>query len=122
MMSAPPMATIVLVHGAWHGSWCWQRVTPLLEKQGFAVRTVDLPSVGARPGAGTGLSAGAAAFEAVVEHVSGPVILCGHAYGGMVISLTAAGNVSRLIYLCAFMPMAGEWLLSIGGGRPGPWL
>jgi len=116
------MATIVLVHGAWHGSWCWQRVTPLLEKRGLAVLTVDLPSVGARPGAGTDLSADAAAVEAVVEGVAGPVVLCGHSYGGMVISRTAAGNVSRLIYLCAFMPMEGESLLSIGGGRHAPWI
>jgi pimeloyl-ACP methyl ester carboxylesterase len=121
-MSASPMATIVLVHGAWHGSWCWQRVTPLLEKRGFAVRTVDLPSVGALPGADTDLSADAAAVEAIVEGVAGPVILCGHSYGGMVISRTAAGNVSRLIYLCAFMPMEGESLLSIGGGRHAPWI
>ena len=89
------MATIVLVHGAWHGSWCWQRVAPLLEKRGLAVRTVDLPSVGARPGAGTDLSADAAALEAVIESVAGPVILCGHSYGGMVISRAHARQVHR---------------------------
>jgi pimeloyl-ACP methyl ester carboxylesterase len=116
------MVTIVLVHGAWHGSWCWQRVTPLLEKHGLTVRTVDLPSVGARPGADTDLSADAAVVEAVVESVAGPVVLCGHSYGGMVISRTAAGNVSRLVYLCAFMPLEGESLLSIGGGRHAPWI
>src|SRR4029453_2523264 len=37
---------VVLVHGAWHGSWCWAKVVPLLEEQGLAVRTVDLPSTG----------------------------------------------------------------------------
>ena len=116
------MATIVLVHGAWHGSWCWQRVTPLLEKRGFTALTVDLPSVGARPGADIDLSADAAAVEAIVEGVAGPVVLCGHSYGGMVISRTAAGNVSRLVYLCAFMPTEGESLLSIGGGRHAPWI
>jgi pimeloyl-ACP methyl ester carboxylesterase len=117
MISPPSMATIVLVHGAWHGSWCWQRVTPLLEKRGLAVRTVDLPSVGAHPGAGTNLSADAAAVEAVIENVAGPVVLCGHSYGGMVISRAAAKNVARLVYLCAFMPLDGESLVSIGGGR-----
>ena len=117
------MTTIVLVHGAWHGSWCWQRVAPLLEKRGAAVRTVDLPSVGARPGSGSDLSADAAAVEAVIADIAGPVVLCGHSYGGMVISHTAAiARVKRLVYLCAFMPMEGESLVSIGGGRHAPWV
>lgn len=117
-----PKSTIVLVHGAWHGSWCWQRVVPLLEERGVAVRTVDLPSVGAAPGAGTGLSADVAAVEAVVEEVAGPVMLCGHSYGGMVISGVGARNVVRLVYLCAFMPLEGQSLVSAGGGKPAPWI
>jgi pimeloyl-ACP methyl ester carboxylesterase len=116
------MVTIVLVHGAWHGSWCWQRVTPLLEKRGLAVRTIDLPSVGARPKADTDLSADAAAVEALIEGIEGPVLLCGHSYGGMVISHAAAKRVTRLVYLCAFMPVEGESLVSIGGGRHAPWI
>lgn len=51
------MTTIILVHGAWHGSWCWGRVVPLLETRGLAVRAVDLPSVGAKASAGTNVSA-----------------------------------------------------------------
>ena len=121
-MSTPNMATIVLVHGAWHGSWCWERVTPLLAKRGLAVRTVDLPSVGARSDAGTDLSADAAAVEAVIASVAGPVVLCGHSYGGMVISRVSAERVTRLVYLCAFMPLEGESLVSIGGGRHAPWI
>jgi len=116
------MSTIVLVHGAWHGSWCWQRVTPLLENRGLAVRTVDLPSVGALPGAGTNLSADAAAVEAVIASVAGPVVLCGHSYGGMVISHAAFERVTRLVYLCAFMPLESESVVSIGGGRHAPWI
>jgi pimeloyl-ACP methyl ester carboxylesterase len=122
MSTSTPKTTIVLVHGAWHGSWCWQRVVPLLEKRGLAVRTMDLPSVGARPGADTDLSADAATVEAVLERVPGPVVLCGHSYGGMVISRVASQNVARLVYLCAFMPLEGESLVSIGGGRNAPWI
>jgi pimeloyl-ACP methyl ester carboxylesterase len=120
----PPMATIVLVHGAWHGSWCWERVVPLLEKRGLAVRTVDLPSVGAAPGSPANLSADAATVEAVLERLSGPVVLCGHSYGGMVISRTAPKGVTRLIYLCAFMPLEGQSLVTTGGGegRAAPWI
>jgi pimeloyl-ACP methyl ester carboxylesterase len=114
--------TIVLVHGAWHGSWCWQRVVPLLEERGVAVRTVDLPSVGAAPGAGTDLTADAAAVEAVIEEVAGPVVLCGHSYGGMVISRVEARSVVRLVYLCAFMPLEGHSLVSGNAGKPAPWV
>jgi pimeloyl-ACP methyl ester carboxylesterase len=116
------MATIVLVHGAWHGSWCWERVAPLLEARGFQTRTVDLPSVGARPGDATDLSADAAAVDRVIAEISEPVLLCGHSYGGMVISRVEAKNLARLVYVCAFMPAEGESLISIGGGKPAPWI
>jgi len=117
-----PKATIVLVHGAWHGSWCWERVTPLLEKRGFTVRTVDLPSVGARPGAGTDLSADAAAVEAVLDSLTGPVVLCGHSYGGMVISRVRPRGIAQLVYVCAFVPLEGQSLLTAGSGRPASWI
>ena len=42
--------SVVLVHGAWGGSWCWERVVPLLEQRGLRTVAVDLPSVGADPG------------------------------------------------------------------------
>jgi pimeloyl-ACP methyl ester carboxylesterase len=115
-------ATIVLVHGAWHGSWCWERVVPLLEGRGFKTRAVDLPSVGAQPGATTDLSADAAAVDRVIAEIGGPVVLCGHSYGGMVISRVEAKNVARLVYICAFMPSEGESLVAIGGGKPAPWI
>jgi pimeloyl-ACP methyl ester carboxylesterase len=117
-----PNATIVLVHGAWHGSWCWERVTPLLEKRGLAVRTVDLPSVGARPGAGTDLSADAAAVEVVLDAVGGPVVLVGHSYGGMVISRVRPQGIAHLVYVCAFVPLEGQSLITAGSGRPASWI
>jgi pimeloyl-ACP methyl ester carboxylesterase len=114
--------TVVLVHGAWHGGWCWDRVVPLLEERGLEVRTVDLPSVGAEGGAN--LSGDAAAVRAVLDEAGGPVLLCGHSYGGMVVTQAAAGhpNVGRLVYLCAFMPDEGESLVRLTGGEPAPWI
>jgi pimeloyl-ACP methyl ester carboxylesterase len=122
MSSARP--TIVLVHGAWHGAWCWQRVVPLLTNRQCAVRTVDLPSVGAGPDVTVGLDRDAAAVRAVIDEVGGPVLLCGHSYGGMVISHAShrQPQVSKLVYLCAFVPESGESLVSIGGGRLAPWI
>ncbi|HYD10094.1 MAG TPA: alpha/beta hydrolase [Acidimicrobiales bacterium] len=88
-------ARVVLVHGAWHGSWCWDPVLDRLE--GCDVVAVDLPST---------LSADAT-FEddvAVVRDVvSGPTVLCGHSYGGVVIGAAAAhDDVAHCVFLCAF--------------------
>jgi pimeloyl-ACP methyl ester carboxylesterase len=115
---------VVLVHGAWHGSWCWERVTPLLEEQGLVVRTLDLPSVGAEPGDAADLSGDAAAVRALLDEIEGPILLVGHSYGGMVVTQAAAGHtaVRRLVYLCAFMPDEGESLFQLTGGEPAPWI
>src|SRR6202521_3778334 len=53
--------TLVLVHGALHGAWCWQRVIPLIERHGILVRAVDLPSTSVDPPRGANLSVDAAA-------------------------------------------------------------
>lgn len=128
-------ATLILVHGAWHGSWCWEHLVPHLEARGIAVRTVDLPSVRRGPGdRPAGLREDAKAVQAVIdgldgrdrpempggtEGLGGPVALCGHSYGGMVISLAGSHpRVSRLIYLCAFMPEPRQSLVDIGGTAP----
>jgi len=93
-------------------------------KRGFVCRTVDLPSVGARPGEAIGLSEDAAAVRAAVAEVSGPVILCAHSYGGMVISMAAAGarQVEHLVYVCAYVPESGQSVQDIRGGKRLPWV
>jgi pimeloyl-ACP methyl ester carboxylesterase len=117
--------TLVLVHGAWHGSWCWQRVAPLIERSGISVRTVDLPSTSRQPPISADLSGDALVVRKLIDELAGEVLVCGHSYGGMVISHSAVGShprVRHLIYLCAFMPDDGESLISIGGGKPAPWI
>jgi pimeloyl-ACP methyl ester carboxylesterase len=115
--------TVVLVHGAWGGSWCWERVVPLLDDRGVRALAVDLPSVGADAAARIDLSADAAAVARVLDETGGTFVLCGHSYGGMVVTVAAAGrpDVVELVYLCAFMPDAGESLLALTGG-PAPWI
>jgi pimeloyl-ACP methyl ester carboxylesterase len=116
-------STVVLVHGGWRGSWCWAEVVPLLHRQGLCVRTIDLPSIDADPDDGSALSGDAAAVTALLDDTQEPALLCGHSYDRMVITHAAAGrdDVARLVYLCAFMPDAGESLLSIIEGRA-PWI
>jgi pimeloyl-ACP methyl ester carboxylesterase len=87
--------TVVLVHGAWHGGWCWEKVTPLLDEAGVRWRTVDLPM--------TALADDIATVTAVLDDVAGPVLLVGHSYGGVVI--TGAGvhpSVEHLVFIAGF--------------------
>ena len=117
-------ATLVLVHGAWAGSWVWQRVLPLLAERGVEARAIDLPSCGEDAQALTDLRGDEAAVREELDRVDGDVVLLGHSYGGMVITGAAAGHerVRRLVYLCAFMPAEGESLLGkFGGAVPGFW-
>jgi pimeloyl-ACP methyl ester carboxylesterase len=119
-------ATVVLVHGAWHGSWCWEFLTPLLLARSLAVQTLELPS--ATSTAPVGLTEDARHLSAALRTIAGPVILCGHSYGGMVISAadTSGADVRHLVYLCAYMTEAGESvessLRSAGERRPGHWI
>jgi pimeloyl-ACP methyl ester carboxylesterase len=116
-------ATVVLVHGAWHGPWCWDRLTPALEARGLAAATVDLPSSGPDVTALGDLAADVAAVTAVLDAVDGPKILLGHSYGGLPITQAAVGrtDVDHLVYVCAFMLDAGVSLYDAAGGEPVPW-
>jgi pimeloyl-ACP methyl ester carboxylesterase len=89
------MTTVVLVHGAFHDAWCWEPVRTALDARGVPNLAPDLPLAG--------LDADAATVSAVLDAIDGPVVLCGHSYGGMVISRAASGrvDVDRLVYLCA---------------------
>jgi pimeloyl-ACP methyl ester carboxylesterase len=86
--------TLVLVHGAWHGGWCWEAVVPLLERDGLSCRTVELPL--------TSLEDDIAHTKALLDEISSDVVLVGHSYGGSVIS--GAGvhpRVKALVFVTA---------------------
>ena len=119
------MATFLLIHGAWHGGWCWERLAPELEAQGHAVHAPDLPGHGADPA-----DPAEVAFDDYVARVvealralPEPAILLGHSMGGMPISAAAQAEPDRvcaLVYLCAFLPRDGESLMDIEGRNPRP--
>jgi pimeloyl-ACP methyl ester carboxylesterase len=95
-------STIVLVHGAWHGAWCWDLVVEKLRSVGASVIPIDLPGHGDDPGPLGDLHADSARLTEVLDELDSPVLLVGHSYGGAVI--TEAGvhaSVHRLVYLCA---------------------
>jgi pimeloyl-ACP methyl ester carboxylesterase len=105
-------ATFLLVHGAFHGGWCWQRVVPLLAARGHAVEALDLPYPD-DPGtdAATLLEMWAAHVAARACAHAGRVILVGHSRGGLVISQAAErvpGKIGMLVYCAAMLVGGGE--------------
>jgi pimeloyl-ACP methyl ester carboxylesterase len=106
-----PKPTIVLVHGAWADGSSWNAVAAELQKQGFTVLT---PPNLLR---GVGIDAPYVA-SVLAQRTSGPVVLVGHSYGGVVISnaATGGGDVRALVYVDAFIPDEGETVFQILGG------
>lgn len=111
-------ATVVLVHGAWHGAWCWDRVLRLLERAGVPTVAIDLPGHGASGAPLGDLASDAAALSASLDDIDGPTVVCGHSYGGAVITEGAAGNtaVGHLVYLTAFCLEPGEACTNAASG------
>ncbi|MCB1645652.1 MAG: alpha/beta fold hydrolase [Pseudomonadales bacterium] len=103
----------VLVHGAWHGGWCWNEVVALLESQGHRVAAPDLPGHGDDSGGvdDATMENYVARICETIDSMEGKVILVGHSLGGMMISAVAEKipqRIERLVYLCAFLPVDGE--------------
>jgi pimeloyl-ACP methyl ester carboxylesterase len=111
------MSTYVLVHGAWHGAWCWERVRAVLEKQGHQVFTPTLTGLADRSHLLTpqvNLDTHIADVENLIRSQElSNVALCGHSYGGCVISGVTervADRIGALVYLDAFLLENGQSL------------
>ena len=110
-----PMSTFVLVHGAWHGSWCWKRVRQALQDRGHKVFTPTLTGVAER----SHLLSRTVNLDTHIDDVVNlirweelsDVVLCGHSYGGSVVTGAAdriPDRIGALVYLDAFIPEDGE--------------
>jgi pimeloyl-ACP methyl ester carboxylesterase len=110
-LGASGQPTVVLVHGAFVDGSGWSGVHQILREQGYPVVVVQNPT--------TSLPDDVAATRRAILGATGPVILVGHSYGGVVI--TEAGSdpkVSALVYVAAFAPDAGESVASILASAP----
>ncbi len=117
------MSQFLLIHGAFHGAWCWHKTVAELEKRGHSAKAIDLPGQG---GDHTPLKQ--VTLETMVERIikemdvlPGPVVLVGHSLGGIPISATgerAPERIKKLVYLSAFLPRDGETLLDIENRNP----
>lgn len=117
--------TFVLVHGTWHGGWCWRRVADALEQKGHKVYTPTLTGVGDRSHLLTKDVTLTTHVDDVVNLVRWEdlkdIVLVGHSSAGFVITQAAeqiGPSVASIVYLDAFVPQAGDNLISLA--NPGP--
>jgi len=110
--------TFVLVHGAWHGGWCWRRVADLLQQRGHKVFTPTLTGLGERSHL---LDEKVSLTTHVTDVVNvikwedlKDIVLCGHSYGGLIVSGVAEQvPVASIVFLDAFVPENGEALAEL---------
>jgi pimeloyl-ACP methyl ester carboxylesterase len=117
------MATFVLVHGAFAGGWCWEKLVPLLEAEGHTVDALDLPGHGNDPApiSEMTLENNARRVADRVGAASEPVVLVGHSMGGMSITQAAElvpDRIAKLVYLAAFLPGNGMTLPQLAAMEP----
>jgi pimeloyl-ACP methyl ester carboxylesterase len=112
--------TFLLVHGAWHGGWCWRRVADLLQAKGHKVFTPTLTGLGERSHLlrqGINVSTHVTDVVNVIkwERLDN-VVLCGHSYGGLVVSGVAeqaADKIGSIVFLDAFLPDNGDSMATL---------
>lgn len=117
------MATFMLVHGASHGGWCWEKIVPLLEANGHRVCAPDLPGLGndPTPPANVTLADNVEKLSRLLDKMDEPVVLVGHSLGGITISALAEARrrkLKALVYLCAILPQPGKTGRDMSGLDP----
>ena len=119
------MPTLIFAHGACvrDGGWWWSEMTAPLAERGISSVAVALPSCGESGGRLGDLYDDADACRRAIAEADAPVILCGHSYGGMVITEAGADErVTQLLYVTSVMADAGESQGDLIGSEPAPWL
>jgi pimeloyl-ACP methyl ester carboxylesterase len=112
------MAIYILIHGAWHGGWAWDRVAPLLTKAGHLVIAPDLPTQ-----EGVTLAHYVDFIANLIDEQEEPVILVGHSMAGVILSALAErmpDKIAKNIYLCALLLENGKCALDMFQAYPTP--
>ena len=119
------MPTLIFVHGACvrDAAWWWSKMTEPLAERGITTVAVPLPSCGEAGSTLGDLYDDVASCLEAIRSVEGPAVLCGHSYGGMIITEAGADErVTGLIYVTSVMPDAGQSQTELIGSEPAPWL
>ena len=119
------MPTLIFVHGACvrDGAWWWSQMTTPLADHGITSVAVPLSSCGELGDQLGDLYADIDACRKAIAEADGPVILCGHSYGGMVITEAGANDrVTQLLYVTSVMPEDGQSQAELIGSEPAPWM
>lgn len=108
----------ILIHGAYHGGWCWERLIERLTDAGHAAVAPDLPGHGRDPGwlADQTMDNYVARIAETIDAAEAPVTLVGHSMSGVTALLAAAArpdNVRRIVFLTAYIPAPGESILHL---------
>ncbi len=113
-------STFLLVHGAWHGGWCWQRSADILSRAGHTVHAPTLTGLCERSHLLTQEVDLSVHIQDVVNEIKwkdlDQIVLVGHSYGGMVITGVAEQvfeRIASIVYLDAFIPQSGQSLADI---------
>ncbi len=122
------MSQFLLIHGAFHGAWCWEKTVAELEKRGHQAKAIDLPGQGRdqTPLKDVTLDAMAKRIVEALAAFPAPAVLVGHSMGGIAISVAGETapypneRIKTLVYLSAFLPRDGETLLDIEKRNPNP--
>src|ERR1700742_4943621 len=112
--------TFVLVHGSWHGGWCWRRVADRLEKRGHKVYTPTLTGLGERVhllNASVDLNTHVTDVVNLIKYEGlQNIVLAGHSYAGAVITGVAEQalpSIGSIVFIDAFLPVNGDTMLSM---------
>ncbi|HEY8546752.1 MAG TPA: alpha/beta hydrolase [Acidimicrobiales bacterium] len=114
MTSSSPLA-VVLLHGAWHGPWCWEAVESELAARGITTHAPALPSTAGDPADLGGFDDDVAAVHATLDR-SGPAVVCAHSYAGLVAGAVTHPALHRLVFLSAFVADTDETWADVAAG------
>jgi len=111
------MTEFILIPGGWHGGWAFEGVAAPLRERGHVAHSVTLTGLGDEPAPSANLSTHIDETAALLQTAAEPVVLCGHSYGGFVITGAADAapeKVRALVYLDAYVPADGDstWALT----------
>lgn len=125
-MKGQSRSTSILVHGPWHGAWCWYKITARLEAAGHRVLVPDRPGHGRdrRPPGGITLQDTVATLTGLLDAAPEPAVLVVHSRNGIVAALAAEARLEKLrtlVYLAACLPPVGDTVPLAQSRGPGAW-